>query len=258
VPRDPAIEAERVAARSVEQWIDEGSVRSEAEAAARRASEPARRRPASVERVDPDVTAQLTEAVGDRRAQRLVERLASASQALERERYDEARRLVTPLLREAPGVAAVHEVAGLANYRLGRWKQAVVELEAATALRPSVELLPVLADGYRALRRWSDVERVWDDVKAASPPHEVMAEARIVVAGAHADRGDIKGAIAVMQPATKPPKRVRDHHLRQWYVLGDLHDRAGDTVGAARWFRTVAQHDADFVDVAERLRSLGR
>ena len=30
------------------------------------------------------------------------------------------------------------------------------------------------------------------------------------------------------------PKRVREHHLRQWYVLGDLHDRAGDPIEATR------------------------
>jgi hypothetical protein len=116
----------------------------------------------------------------------------------------------------------------------------------------------VLADCYRALRRWNEVDRVWADVRAASPPHEVMAEARIVVAGSRADRGDLRGAIELMQPAAKPPKKVRDHHLRQWYVLADLYDRAGDTVQAVRWFRAVAEHDRDFVDVTERLRALGR
>ena len=61
-----------------------------------------------------------------------------------------------------------------------------------------------------------------------------------------------------MGRATQVPKRVRDHHLRQWYVLGDLHDRAGDTLEATRWFELVADHDRDFVDVVDRLRALGR
>jgi hypothetical protein len=85
-----------------------------------------------------------------------------------------------------------------------------------------------------------------------------MAEARIVVAGAHADRGELKEAIALMQPAQKPPKKVREYNLRQWYVLADLLDRAGDTMGAARWFREVVAHDGDFADARERLRALGR
>jgi hypothetical protein len=85
-----------------------------------------------------------------------------------------------------------------------------------------------------------------------------MAEGRIVAAGALADQGRLKDAIELMQPAQKPPKKVREYHLRQWYVLGDLLDRAGDTVGAARWFKQVLAHDSDFADTRERLRALGR
>ena len=108
------------------------------------------------------------------------------------------------------------------------------------------------------MKRWSDVEAVWRDVKEASPPHEVIAEGRIVAAGALADQGDLKAAIALMDPAQKPPKKVREHHLRQWYVLADLLDRAGDTMGAVRWFREVAARDVEFADVRDRLRALGR
>lgn len=259
MPADPLAEAAKIEARTVETWIDEGSIRSEAEAATSRAvsGSEARRREAA-EHVDPELAVEVADAVGQQRAQRLLERLAAASAALDRERFDEARRLVTPLVRELPHIAAVHEVAGLVHYRLGRWKQAVTELETAAAMRPAPELAPVLADSYRALRRWSDVDRVWRHVKETSPPHEVMAEARIVAAGALADQGDLAGAIALLDGSAKPPKRVRDHHLRQWYALADLYDRAGDTVAAAHWFRIVSQHDADFVDVRERLRGLGR
>jgi tetratricopeptide (TPR) repeat protein len=264
VPRDPADEAARIEARTVEEWIDEGSIRSEAEAATGRAVQGGSRGTSressseALDRVDPEVASELVDAVGDRRAERLLERLSDAASALDRDRLDEARRLVTPLVRELPGVAAVHEVAGLVNYRLGRWKQAVSEIEAALALRTDVTLLPVLADSYRALRRWHDVDRVWKQVKAASPPHEVMTEARIVVAGSLADRGEIKEAISLLEDAGGAPKRVRDHHLRQWYALADLYDRAGDTVSAGRWFRAVAQRDPQFVDVTDRLRALGR
>ncbi len=94
-----------------------------------------------------------------RHGDRLVERLAEAQAALDRDRLDEARRLIAPLVKEMPGVAAVHEIAGLVAYRLGRWRDAVRELEAAQALAPRVDLLPVLADSYRALRRWAEVER---------------------------------------------------------------------------------------------------
>lgn len=254
-PRTEEGERAKIEQRTTEEWIDEGSVRAEAAAATARAAGGRTRRPAEI---DPEVVAQIHDTLDPQRAARLSERLASAAAALDRERFEEAKRMVTPLLRELPHVAAVHEVSGLANYRLGRWKQAAQSLELARQLHTDPSLLPVLADCYRAQRRWMDVENVWRDVKAASPAHDVMAEARIVVAGSLADQGDLKGAIAVLDPATKPPKRVRDHHLRQWYVLADLYDRAGDTVSATRWFREIAVRDAEFADVRDRLRSLGR
>jgi tetratricopeptide (TPR) repeat protein len=254
--RTPEREREQIESRETEQWVDEGSVRDAALGATRRGGASESNRPAP--EVDPEVVAEIHEALDPQRAARLSERLASASAALDRERFDEARRMVAPLVRELPQVAAVHEVSALANYRTGRWRQAAQSLELARQLKSDPTLLPVLADCYRALKRWDDVDAVWSEVKAASPQHDVMAEARIVVAGAYADRGDLSAAIALMQPAQQPPKRVRAHHLRQWYVLADLYDRAGDTVSATRWFQQIASREPAFADVRDRLRSLGR
>lgn len=229
-------------------------MRDAAVAATDRASAPPRRPPRPL---DPEVADELVDALGAQRGQRLAERLAMASEALDRERYGEARRISTSIVKEAPSVAAAREVLGLASYRIGFYKPAVRELEAAQELRADPALLPVLADSYRALRRWSGVERTWMRIRKASPSHEVMAEGRIVAAGARADQGDLRGALDVMQPATTRPKRVRDHHLRQWYVLGDLYDRLGDPISARRWFSQVADRDPDFADVRGRLRAIG-
>ncbi len=84
------------------------------------------------------------------------------------------------------------------------------------------------------------------------------AEGRIVAAGSLADRGDLPGALKLMTKGAEVPKKVRDHHLRQWYVLGDLYDRSGDVIKARRFFSLVAENDREFADVAERLRTLGR
>jgi len=240
-----------------EEWIDEGSVRDVASAAAERAGsvERPRREPRPL---DPDIGAELVDALGNQRGVRLSERLAQASEALDRERFDEARRIAASIAKEAPTVSAVQEVLGLASYRLGRYKPAVAALQQAQELHENPALLPVIADAYRGLRRWSAVERVWGQIKAASPSQEVMSEGRIVMASALADQGDIAGAIAVMQDGRKPPKRIRDHHLREWYVLGDLYDRLGETITARRWFGAVAEEAPDFFDVHDRLRGLGR
>lgn len=261
-PIDPDRDRRWAEERVTEQWIDEGSVgdgslRDAAVEATERAATdvPTRREPRPL---DPDIGAELVDALGNQRGTRLSERLAQASEALDRERFDEARRIASSIAKEAPTVAAVQEVLGLASYRLGRYKPAVAALQKAQELHENPALLPVIADAYRGLRRWSAVERVWSQIKAASPPHEVIAEGRIVMANALADQGDLAGAVAVMNDGRKAPKRVRDHHLREWYVLGDLHDRMGDAIAARRWFGAIADADPGFVDVAERLRGLGR
>lgn len=244
-----------------EEWVDEGSVRDVASAAAARAAtDPAaEQRPRrEVRPLDPDIGSELVDALGKQRGARLSERLAQASEALDRERFDEARRISASIAKEAPTVAAVQEVLGLSSYRLGRYKPAVAALQKAQELHENPALLPVIADAYRGLRRWSAVERVWNQIKAASPSQDVMSEGRIVMANALADQGDVAGAIAVMEDGRKAPKRVRDHHLREWYVLGDLYDRLGETITARRWFVAVAEQAPEFVDVQDRLRGLGR
>jgi tetratricopeptide (TPR) repeat protein len=257
-PVDRDLERARIESRALEEWIDEGSVRDLAQAASTRAAatpQPSPRRPPRA--IDPEVSAELSDAAGAQRGGRLAERLAQASEALDRERFDEARRIASSVAKEAPTVAAVHEVLGLADYRLGRYRQAAAALTRADELRPNVALLPVLADCQRALGRWREVDRLWLRIREASPAHEVLAEGRIVAAGALADQGDLRGALAVMN-AAKPSKRVRQHTLREWYVLGDLYDRVGDPISARRSFLAVAEHDPDFADVRQRLATLGR
>ena len=259
-PRNPELERQRIEERTTEQWVDEGSVRRAAAGATARASraagDPHGRRPPKP--LDPEVSAELVDALGKQRGARLAERLAQASEALDRERFQESRRLASAIAKEAPTVAAAHEILGLSHYRLGRYKQAVSALQAAQDLHPEPALLPVIADCQRAQGRWAAVEQVWNEIKASSPSHDVMAEGRIVAAGARADQGDLRGALEVMEPATKRPKAVREFHLRQWYVLGDLYDRIGDPIAARRWFATVADFDDDYADVSSRLRALGR
>ncbi len=166
--------------------------------------------------------------------------------------------MVQPVLRDVPELAFAHELAGLASYRMGQWRKAATQLEAARLLDGSLNHHAVLADCYRALRRYTEVDQLWRELREGSPSPALLAEGRIVAAGAQADRGDLNGALRTMSKAGVVPKKVREHHLRQWYVLGDLSDRSGDVIAARRWFGLVAQHDGDFADVQSRLRSLGR
>jgi tetratricopeptide (TPR) repeat protein len=206
----------------------------------------------------PEVAEDLQRAAPAVRAAKFKERLATAADALDRGRFDDARRMVQPVLRELPNMAFGHEIAGLAFYRTGQWRKAAAELEVARELDGTLNHHAVLADCYRALKRYDLVDQLWLQLREGSPEPALMAEGRIVAAGAMADTGNLKGALKLMERAADVPKKVREHHLRQWYVLGDLHDRSGDIIKARRFFGMIAELDADFADVTDRLRGLGR
>ena len=76
------------------------------------------------------------------------------------------------------------------------------------------------------------------------------------MAGVLADQGDVAGAIALLERSRASTKKPREHHLRQWYALADLYERAGDIPRARELFRRVASHDPEAFDTVERLRAL--
>jgi tetratricopeptide (TPR) repeat protein len=224
----------------------------------KRRPKPQRRAPRTAEtRVAPDVAAEITRSVQQGRGPRVNQRLKQAADAFEHERFEDARRLLKPLSEIAPTVPAVRELYGLTLYRLGRYRDAVKELKTYADLTGDVDQHPVLADSYRALKRWKPIDALWEELRQASPSAELVAEGRIVTAGARADQGDLPGAIALLEAAKAEPKRPRVHHLRVWYALADLYERAGDVPKARRLFRRIASHDRDFFDVSDRVRAVG-
>jgi hypothetical protein len=112
-------------------------------------------------------------------------------------------------------------------------------------------------DAYRAQKRWRKVDELWDDLAATSPSADLVTEGRIVVAGAKADRGDLPGAISTLARKAKDVKRPREYHLRLWYALADLEERAGNLVRARELFRRIRRHDPEFADVGVRVRAVG-
>jgi tetratricopeptide (TPR) repeat protein len=188
----------------------------------------------------------------------LAARLDDAVRAFDRDRYADARRILAKLAVEVPDAAAVRELYGLTLYRMDRWRAAAAELEAYRSITGEVDQLPVLADCYRALRKWDKVAELWQELREASPSAELVAEGRIVMAGSLADRNDLASAIKLMEGTDAVPARVRPHHLRLWYVLADLYDRAGESPRARALFRRIREHDPAYADVRERLAALGR
>lgn len=256
---DEAADAERRAerdARAEAEWVLVEEVRDEASGAVSRGGRPQRSQPAPLDLAE-EVRAQLAKAVGTARTERVERRLGEAAEHFEHERYADAARILKKLADEAPTVAAVRELYGLTLYRQGKWTQAARELEAFRLLSGSTEQHPVLADCYRALRQWPQVEELWGELRAASPNAELVTEGRIVVAGSLADRDRTVEAIELLQKGWSFPKRPQVHHLRRAYALADLYERTGEVPRARELFRRIAAVDPDVADVEVRLRGLG-
>jgi tetratricopeptide (TPR) repeat protein len=184
-------------------------------------------------------------------------RLGDAAAAFQDERFDDVRKILAPIVERHPSVPELHELHGLALYRLGRWRPAKRELEAFAMMTGSTEQHPIRADIARALGRHAEVCDLWEELRHDDPDADVMTEGRIVLAGSHADQGDLAGAIRVLEQGPMKAKKPSDHHLRLWYSLADMYERAGDMPRARRGFERVSTHDRQFADVAERLSALG-
>ncbi|MFN8036068.1 MAG: tetratricopeptide repeat protein [Acidimicrobiia bacterium] len=192
-----------------------------------------------------------------RRGARLFAELEQAADAYRRDHDREAARILRPLRDQLPESVSVRELLGLVQYRLGNYPAAGKELEAFVGLSGSVDQHPVLMDCFRAQRRWRKVEQLWRELGEASPSAELVTEGRIVMAGSLADQGRMQDALALLRRRRNAVKNPKEYHLRLWYALADLEERAGNLAAARVLFDRVRRHEAGFADVAERLAALG-
>ena len=199
---------------------------------------------------------ELRKVLGPDRSAGLERRLGIAIRAYERDRYREALTELRVLVRLAPEAAAIRELNGLTLYRLGRWREALRELRAFHEITGSFDQHPVIADCERALGHDKSVLTAWDELRQAGVDREVLVEGRLVVAGMMADRGDLKGAISLLGAGGKALRHPDTCHLRQWYALGDLYERAGDLPRARELFDRVASFSPELFDAEDRLAAL--
>jgi tetratricopeptide (TPR) repeat protein len=180
-----------------------------------------------------------------------------AADAYQEGRERDALRILRPLRDRLPDSPSVRELTGLAQYRVGNYNAAAKELEAYVELTDAVDQHPVLMDSFRAQRRWKKVDEVWEELAAVSPSAELVAEGRIVYAGSLADRGRLPEALGVLRKKAAPVRSPKEHHLRLWYALADLEERAGNLATARDLFDRVRASEPGFADVAERRAALG-
>ena len=201
------------------------------------------------------VTEEIADAAGVRAGAKLAERLAEAVHAYDHDRYQDSLRILRPLARAVSTSPAVRELYGLTLYRMGRWREALEEFEQYRLLTDS--LRPVSGDDGLPAGA-APAPRRRRIVGGAAPS---LAQWRGRGRGTDRDGrlpgrpGDLRGAIRLLE-RDRAIKKPRVHHLREWYALADLFERAGDVTQARDLFRRVEAADPDLFDTHDRLRAL--
>lgn len=159
----------------------------------------------------------------------------------------------------APRSPSLREAYGLALYEAGRYSDAHAELLAYRRLSERQDQNHVLADCARALGRHEKVAEYVAALAASSPHPERWSEGAIVLSGSHADRGDLGGALRVLEHAGADAGDVTPWHPRLWYAAGDVCARMGKVERARDYFEAILsiQGPDESWDVAERLAALG-
>ncbi|MGH2806582.1 MAG: tetratricopeptide repeat protein [Actinomycetota bacterium] len=188
----------------------------------------------------------------------LVKVFADAVAAYAAGDLDEAIRLGEQAKHIALRSIAAREFLGLAYYNAGRWNEAARELGAFRRISGSTAQNPVIADTYRAMQKPERALELIDEIDRAKVDDPVFYEGQIVAAGALADMDRVDDAIARVERLELRPDVAEEHHLRVWYVLGDLLARRGRFTQARKWFEAVAAADPDATDAPERVARLAR
>lgn len=226
----------------------------------RKPGAPARKRPTPDSRVlvhlDDALVRELRSAARPGKREILVKVMAEALTAYSEGDLGEAIRLGEQAKHLALRSTTAREFLGLVYYAAGRYRDAITELAAFRRMAATAEQNPVLADCYRAEGKPAKALELAEETRAPGVPEAVRYEGEIVAAGALTDMGELDAALDRLAELDLEPSVASEHHLRAWYVMGDLLERRGRFTQAARYFESVVGADADLTDAPERLARL--
>jgi tetratricopeptide (TPR) repeat protein len=94
------------------------------------------------------------------------------------ENYREAEKLIRKAIKYDPGSAAIIDSLGWVLYRLGRYEEALVELERAYEMLPDPEVASHIVDVLAALDRHDEALLVLEDAENRSPDDEMLRDVR--------------------------------------------------------------------------------
>lgn len=153
----------------------------------------------------------------------------------------------------ASRLAVVREAVGEAAYAAGEYAEALAELRAARRMNGAWDYVAMMADCERALGR---PDRALTLIKGApverfSPA--LLAEVRIVEAGARRDRGEIDAALRTLEGAGLMSRSREPWLARLRYAYADALLEASRPEEALTWFhRTEAVDGHEVTDAATR------
>jgi len=206
--------------------------------------------------LDDRLTAELRATARPGKGDILVKVFADAVAAFSAGDIEEAIRLGEQAKHIALRSVPAREFLGLAYYGAGKWQEAARELAAFRRMSGSDEQSPVIADCYRALGKPDKAIEICDQMDPRQVEPAAFYEGAIVAAGALADTGRVEEAIARLRGLKLSPAEAEAHHVRAWYVLGDLLERQGRFTQAREWFEAVEAADPDATDASERAARL--
>lgn len=181
----------------------------------------------------------------------------AAGTALENGDGARAVELLGEAKQRASRSAVIREALGIALYLEGSYREAGRELAAYRRMSGRQDQNHLLADCARANDNLDRAEDLVDEMIRAGVVADRVVEGLLVLAGARSDRGDHDAALAVLHRVDLEPRSVESYHLRLWHLAADIAERQGDDDAAAGYLQAIATVDPDFMDVADRLASLG-
>ncbi|MDY3126999.1 MAG: hypothetical protein SOW59_02550 [Corynebacterium sp.] len=154
-------------------------------------------------------------------------------------------------------VSVVRELAGIAAYHAGEWKEALSELRAARRMSGGPGMLAVMADCERGLGRPEKAIEIARGEEVRQLDSDSLVELAIVVAGARQDLGQNESAVVTLQ-RVNPNKDDRGlTAMRLSYAYAHALAEAGRTDEAKEWFAHTASLDTEeLTDAKERLEEL--
>ncbi len=183
--------------------------------------------------------------------------LVAASQALDEDPQLAYRHAQAAKTGSATRVAAVREVVGVTAYAVGEYAVALSELQAAKRISGQVDLLPMMADCYRALGKPDKAVEILQSKEASKLLVDEYSELVLVAAGARKDQGNLSAAMALVKNNVMIKGKPEFSALRLRFFYAETALAAGDKDTAREWFKKCLDLDpADELEVKEILQGI--